>query len=157
MSGFSWRAWQSHVRHRPIFLMTALMHLLWVSLMLGTSGSKLPTPVYGLVDTFGSTTTALTMITVMSGLAILGGGATRSDLAAWCLSGQQFLMLVSFGAGVYTVIAGQYPDGYPAPSWYILLDQSPAFTLEIVHTCVLYRYFSHKEWGIGLPRKREAI
>ena len=118
-----------------VFALAILLHLSWAILLVDGEDALGATPLHTLSLVFGNRYGLIGMLVVAS---LLAGWSVawpiRSRLGIVALLPQQYLLLLSGGGALSSIVQSTYADGVLRPGGFIASDQLPILILASAHT-----------------------
>ena len=127
-----------------VILMASLVHILWAGLLLWDPTAAGSTPLNIVVKMAGGPERSAFVLIAAAATAMFYPFVRKVGKHAFALMliPQQFLLLMSAGAGIRAALNGQYADGVERGWAFILGDQSAIVALAILYTIAVL----HAAW-----------
>lgn len=125
-----------HTQRIPLAIWYAvLLHLIWgVGLLVDPSAAGV-TAVHSVVTAFTlyGTIAAFFIVAVLAAVALL----YDNFLSVFMILPQQFVLMISAGGALDSMIHARFADGTLRPHWFLIVDQLPALLAVTMHTIAL--------------------
>lgn len=125
------------------------LHGLWCIGLLISTDPMGATAVHGPAMLFPNRFGLAIVLVAVAGCAIGGIFMRLGTSKILLLVPQQLMLGVSAASAMQAIVAGQFADGVPRPTWFIIADQSPAIVALFVHSMtILYLAARAHRWGV---------
>ena len=128
-----------------IILYAVLMHLTW-AFSLAFDPSGIGATAVASVNHVFPYPYLIDVLFFVALLAFAGLFAKRARLAALAMVPQQFVLCVSAGGALHTILIGAYADGIQRPTGFLVNDQLPAILAALLHTLAIWRVARGWSW-----------